>query len=156
MSSRLTPKPGLVLPHSEHGPLARLGEWLRERALPFAVHRVREQALPGPREFAFVVSLGSEQSAGASEPAWVSQEIAALRAAVQARVPVLELCFGGQALSVALGGGSEPLASPEIGWIVVESVDRAVPGGPWLQYHRELMRALRLFDGWRAAAHVVR
>ena len=140
MSSRVTSQLGLILQHGELGPPARLGEWLRERALPFVVHRVWEQAPPDPREFAFVVSLGSEQCAGASEPGWVTQEITALRAAIGAGVPVLGLCFGGQALSVALGGGSHPLASPEIGWIVVESIDRAVPGGPWMHYHRELMR----------------
>ena len=63
-----------------------------------------------------------------------------LRGAVNAGVPVLGICFGGQALSVALGGWSDPLPSPEIGWIAIESDDVTVPRGPWLQYHSELMR----------------
>jgi len=137
---RVSSKPGLILQHSELGTPARLGEWLHERALPFVVHHVWKQPLPDPREFGFVVSLGSEQSADATEPGWVRQEIAVLREAVRAGVPVLGVCFGGQALSAALGGGAQPLASPEIGWIAVDSVDRAVPGGPWMHYHRELMR----------------
>jgi GMP synthase-like glutamine amidotransferase len=113
---------------------------MSERELPFEVHRAWEQAVPDPTEYAFVVSLGSKHSANASDPEWIAQEIAALRAAVSADVPVLGVCFGGQALSVALGGGTDRLPVPEIGWIAVQSVDGAVPGGPWMQHHSELMR----------------
>lgn len=117
-----------------------MSEWLDERGLPFTVHHVWEQALPDPTEFAFVVTLGSMASAGASEPPWVPNEIAALREAIGTEVPVLGLCFGAQALSVALGGGVDPLSRPEIGWFSVETVDGVVPPGPWLEYHSELMR----------------
>jgi GMP synthase-like glutamine amidotransferase len=136
----LTSKPALVLQHGETGPPARLGEWLRERGLPFVVQRVWEELPPDPRGFSFVVSLGSKYSAAAADPPWIPHEIAALRAAVEHDVPVLGLCFGAQALSVALGGGTDPLATPEIGWIPVESFDRSVPSGPWVQFHSELMR----------------
>ena len=64
-----------------------------------------------------------------------------LREAVGAGVPVLGLCFGGQALSLALGGGVDRLARPEIGWFPIETVDGdAVPAGPWLMWHNEQMR----------------
>jgi GMP synthase-like glutamine amidotransferase len=132
-------KPGLVLQHGDDGPPARLGEWLAERKLPFLAHRVWVSPPPDPTDFSFVVSLGSERSATDSGLAWVGQEIAALRRAVEAEVPVLGLCFGGQALAVALGGGVRPLEKPEIGWIPVLSFDEAIPSGPWLQYHYELM-----------------
>jgi GMP synthase-like glutamine amidotransferase len=132
-------KPGLILQHGDDGPPGRLGEWLRERGLTFVVHPAAEQAPPDPRDFSFVASLGSEHSAGQTD-GWVVDEIAALRQAVVADVPVLGLCFGGQALSVALGGGIEVLPTPEIGWIPVESLDPAIPGGRWLQYHYDLMR----------------
>lgn len=131
-------KPGLVLQHGDDGPPARFGEWLRERGLEYVVHPAWEQPPPDPRAFGFVASLGSENSA-AQPDGWVAAEIAALRTAVAADVPVLGLCFGGQALSVALGGGIEVLATPEIGWIPVASSDPLVPGGPWLQYHFDLM-----------------
>jgi GMP synthase-like glutamine amidotransferase len=133
-------RPGLVLQHGPDGPPARLAEWMNERELPFEVHRTWEQALPDPTEYGFVVSLGSKHSANETDPEWIPREIAALRAAVSSDVPVLGVCFGGQALSVALGGGSDTLPVPEIGWIPVESVDGAVPGGPWMQHHTELMR----------------
>jgi GMP synthase-like glutamine amidotransferase len=128
-----------VLQHGDDGPPARLGEWLAQRELPFVLHRAWVKPPPDPGDFSFVVSLGSERSAMDSEPAWIGHEIAALRRAVEAEVPVLGLCFGAQALSVALGGGVRPLEQPEIGWIAVESFDEAIPIGPWLQYHYELM-----------------
>lgn len=141
-------KPGLILQHGDDGPPARFERWLRERGLPFVVHPAADQAPPDPRDYAFVASLGSERSAGETE-GWVVREIAALRDAVAADVPVLGLCFGGQALSAALGGGIDVLETPEIGWIPVESVDPVVPDGPWLQYHFDLMR---LPPGARALA----
>jgi GMP synthase-like glutamine amidotransferase len=52
-------------------------------------------------------------------------------------VPVLGLCWGGQALSVALGGQVTPAAMPEIGWLTVPSPDKAISEGPWLHYHYE-------------------
>ena len=131
-------KPGLILQHGDDGPPARFGEWLRERGVPFVVHRAWEQAPPDPRGFSFVASLGSEHSASESD-GWVAREIEGLREAVDADVPVLGLCFGGQALSIALGGGVEVLERPEIGWVAVESTDRVVPAGHWLQYHFDLM-----------------
>jgi GMP synthase-like glutamine amidotransferase len=131
-------KPGLILQHGDDGPPARFGEWLCARGLEFVVHRAAQQPPPDPGDFAFVASLGSETSAGETE-GWVVDEIAALRAAVEADVPVLGLCFGGQALSVALGGGVHVMDTPEIGWVPVESFDPLVPGGHWLQYHFDLM-----------------
>jgi GMP synthase-like glutamine amidotransferase len=142
-------KPGLVLQHGDDGPPARFGEWLRDRGVEFVIHPAWEQPPPDPRDFTFVASLGSESSAGETD-GWVVDEIAALRAAVAADVPVLGLCFGGQALSVALGGGVEVLTTPEIGWVAVESVDPLVPPGHWLQYHFDLMH---LPPGARPLAH---
>lgn len=131
-------KPGVILQHGEDGPPVRFGEWLRERELPFVIHRAAEQPPPDPEQFAWVASLGSERSA-ADTDGWVPREIEMLRDTVAAGVPVLGLCFGGQALSAALGGGIEVLARPEIGWIAVQSFDPAIPTGPWLQYHFDLM-----------------
>ena len=86
-----------------------------------------------------MASLGSACSA-AEPDGWVPGEIETLRQAVAADVPVLGLCFGGQALSLALGGGTEVLQTPEIGWLAVHGDDEEIPAGPWLQYHFELMQ----------------
>ena len=131
-------KPGLILQHGLDGPPARLGEWLSARGIPFVVHHVWKRPAPDPANYAFVASLGSDCSA-ADTDGWVPGEIETLRRAVAADVPVLGLCFGGQALSVALGGGVETLRTPEIGWLAVQGDDDTIPPGPWLQYHFDLM-----------------
>ncbi len=129
-------KPGLVLQHDNDGPPARFGDWLRARGVLFEVHPVWERPPPDPRNFSFVASLGSASSAAEAD-GWVPTEIAVLREAIAADVPVLGMCFGGQALSVALGGGVEVMDRPEIGWIALESIDPAIPDGPFLQYHHD-------------------
>ncbi len=132
-------KPGLILQHGLDGPPARFAEWLSDRGLPFIVHHEGEPSATDLTDYAFVASLGSEHSAAESD-GWVPGEIETLRQAVAADVPVLGLCFGGQALSLALGGGIETLETPEIGWLAVHGDDEAIPAGPWLQYHYDLMQ----------------
>jgi GMP synthase-like glutamine amidotransferase len=132
-------KPGLILQHGLDGPPARFGDWLTDRGIPFIVHHAGERPAPDPQDHAFVASLGSERSAAESD-GWVPEEIETLRQAVAADVPVLGLCFGGQALSLALGGGIETLQTPEIGWLAVHGDDEEIPTGPWLQYHFDLMQ----------------
>lgn len=132
-------KPGLILQHSDRGPPARLGEWLDDQCLPYVVHPVWQQPIPDPTRFAFVVSLGSRFSASATDPGWIPDELEALRAAIDGDVPVLGVCFGAQALAVALGGGVDLLERPEIGWIAVDSFDPSVPAGPWLHFHSDQM-----------------
>jgi GMP synthase-like glutamine amidotransferase len=136
-------KPALILQHGRLGPPVRVAEWLDERGLPYVVHHAHEDspAELTPGDYAFIVSLGSQHSAGATDPEWIPAEVAALRGAIDDGVPVLGLCFGGQALSLALGGGIDVLAQPEIGWVPVETLDGgAVPAGPWLMWHTEQMR----------------
>jgi GMP synthase-like glutamine amidotransferase len=132
--------PGLILQHEASAPPALLEEWLRTRGLTFTVHHVGQGPLPDPRGFSFVTSLGSESSALDLDPPWIPHEIDALRAAIAAEVPVLGICFGGQALSLALGGGTDRARAPEVGWIALDSDDVDVPAGPWAQYHNEVMR----------------
>jgi GMP synthase-like glutamine amidotransferase len=134
-------KPALIFQHGRLGPPARVAEWLDEREIPYVVHHADSDGSVTPTDFSFVVSLGSQHSATAVDPQWVPAEIEALRAAVDADVPVLGLCFGGQALSLALGGGVDVLDRPEIGWFPIETVDGdPLPSGPWLLWHTEQMR----------------
>ena len=138
--------PGLVLQHGVLGPPGVLGEWLEARGIPYVVHEAWARPLPDPADFRFVASLGAVESVASSEPPWVPQEVAAVRRAVDAEVPVLGLCFGGQALSAALGGGVDRLPRYQIGWILVEpdpaagADAAAVPAGPWFHWHEDLMR----------------
>jgi GMP synthase-like glutamine amidotransferase len=128
---------GLILQHGPTGPPGVLGDWLRRRGHAFAVHRTWEQPLPDdPGAFSFVASLGSQHSPAGGGPPWVAEEVAFLGRCVDAGVPVLGLCFGGQALAAALGAGVGPAARGEVGWLTVDSDDHdVIPPGPWLQFH---------------------
>jgi GMP synthase-like glutamine amidotransferase len=129
--------PGLILQHGPSGPPGVLADWLRERNLPFVVHRTWQEPLPDdPRPFAFVASLGSQHSPAGDGPGWVAEEVAFLARAAESGTPVLGLCFGGQALAAALGAEVRRAARGEVGWLTVDSDDHeTVPPGPWLQFH---------------------
>jgi GMP synthase-like glutamine amidotransferase len=67
---------------------------------------------------------------------WIGWELAWLREASQAGVPVLGICFGAQALCVAHGGEVVAAGRKEIGWTMVDSADPdLIPPGPWLEFH---------------------
>jgi GMP synthase-like glutamine amidotransferase len=132
-------RPGLILQHAETGPPGRLGEWATRRAMPFGVHRSWETPPElDPTDYGWVASLGSAESVNATDPAWITTEIDFLGRAVAADVPVLGLCWGGQALSRALGGRVGPAPVAEKGWLAIESREAAIPAGPWLHYHMEV------------------
>jgi GMP synthase-like glutamine amidotransferase len=135
----MTMREGLILQHAATGPPGRLGEWARDRGIPFRVHRSWETAPDlDPSPLGWIASLGSAHSVNATDPEWIAVEVAFLRRAVQAGTPVLGLCWGGQALSAALGGVVEPAPVPEKGWLAIDSLDSSIPTGPWLHYHSEI------------------
>jgi GMP synthase-like glutamine amidotransferase len=95
---------------------------------------------PDPLEFDVVVPMGAPWSVydEATIGPWIADELALLRRAHESGVPVLGICFGGQALAAALGGEVRPAPRSEIGWYDVESDDPAlVAPGPWFQWHSD-------------------
>src|SRR5262249_57974374 len=67
---------------------------------------------------------------------FVVREARLMSDAVEADVPVLGLCFGGQMLARVIGGKVYRSTDAEIGWLPVRSKDPAlVPEGPWFQWH---------------------
>ncbi len=133
---------GLILQHGKDAPPAILEEWARSRGIDHELHRTWEDPLPAdPGEYGWIATLGSEHTPLAdSAPPWVDAEIAFLARALDGGVPVLGLCFGGQALAVAAGGSVKPSDPPEVGWASVETSDpELVPPGPWLHYHYDLL-----------------
>lgn len=131
--------PGIVLQNEDAAPAALLEAWLRDRGMAHRTVRAWEDGVPDdPREYGWVAVLGASDSATQTEPRWVPDEIAFLRRAVDADVPVLGICFGGQALSVALGGEISPAEPMSIGWFEVETDEPdLVPAGPWLHFNYE-------------------
>jgi GMP synthase-like glutamine amidotransferase len=130
-------RPALIRQHGHTGPPAILGEWLRDRGIPAVIHPAYlDIPAPDPTQFAFVASLGSANSPAETDKAAVRDELRLLERAVDSEVPVLGLCFGGQALATVLGGFVERAAAPELGWVELDTRDpEQVPRGPWLAWH---------------------
>jgi GMP synthase-like glutamine amidotransferase len=91
--------------------------------------------LPSLEAADHVVVLGAAPSIN-DGAAWMEQEIAWLREANAAGLPILGICFGAQAMCVAFGGQVERAPAKEIGWTLVETADEElIPAGPWLEFH---------------------
>jgi GMP synthase-like glutamine amidotransferase len=100
----------------------------------------KEGSLPDLAGVAQIVLLGSTCSVydEGEARAWIEEELAWLRRADAAGVPVLGICFGAQALAAALGGTVEHAGQAEIGWVMVDSADpELIPPGPWLEFHHD-------------------
>ncbi len=98
---------------------------------------------PDPRAYDVVVPMGAPWSVydELTIGSWVRDELAFLRTAHDCDVPVFAICFGGQALALALGGDVERAPAAELGWTTVETDDpELVQPGPWFEFHH---------DGWR-------
>jgi len=114
-----------------------VGEWAAARGAELdVVHAPVVSAWPDPRGASAVVSLGSDRSVHASKDPWIAAQVAFLREAHAAGVPVLGVCFGGQALAAALGATVSRAAETEIGWIDVEGDDGY--GGRWFTWHEDV------------------
>ena len=114
-------------------------------------------AFPDPLAFDAIVSMGAAWSVYDHERigSWVGDELDFLRRAHHAGVPVLGICFGGQALATALGGMVVRAERPEIGWTTVQtSRPDLIEPGPWFQWHADrwvLPEGVRAFARTAAA-----
>ncbi len=111
------------------------------RGAELAVHLWPDDGpLPALDGVDHVVVLGAVSSVNDPDP-WIAGELAWLRAADQAGVPVFGICFGAQAICAAFGGRVEAMARKEIGWTLVDSADHElIPVGPWLEFHGDQCR----------------
>ena len=132
-------KPVLIRQHVEYAPPGLLAAWLEARGIRYAVSRSWAGGpLPDPRDYAFVASLGHTRGPGDTQDPGVAAELELLRSAGARDVPVLGLCFGGEALAAVLGARVERAPVPELGWRSIETDDpQRVPAGPWLEWHFE-------------------
>jgi GMP synthase-like glutamine amidotransferase len=97
----------------------------------------REGPLPVLDGVDHVVVLGADWSVYDDRITdWLNAELDWLRAADAAGIPVLGICFGAQALTVALGGQVEAAPRSEIGWVTVSTAAAdVIEPGPWLEFH---------------------
>lgn len=132
-------KPVLIRQHEKMTPPGLLADWLRERDIPFEVSPSWDGAVVhDPAEYSFVASLGSPYGPNDTQEPAVVEELKLIESAVENEVPVLGLCYGGEVLSVVLGGRVEQAPKPELGWRKIETDDPdKIPPGPWLEWHYE-------------------
>lgn len=83
----------------------------------------REDPLPSLRGITHVIVSGSEASILDDEP-WVAPQLGLLRRAADRGIALLGSCHGHQMLALALGGEVGRAATPELGWIRLDTSDR--------------------------------
>ena len=128
----------VVIRHHDVDSAGFIADAFEARGAELAVHLLPDDGpLPALDGVDHIVVLGAvARSTTRPEPRWIAEELDWLRAADQAGVPVLGICFGAQALCAALGGRVEAMDRKEIGWVLVDPADPAViPPGPWLEFH---------------------
>jgi GMP synthase-like glutamine amidotransferase len=126
----------LVVEQQADAPAGLVAEWALARGAQLEVVRAPDVAeWSDLRSADAVVALGSDRSVHASNDPWIAAQVDFLRAAHDADVAVLGICFGGQAIAAALGGAVSRAARTEIGWIDVEGDDGY--GGSWFTWHED-------------------
>jgi GMP synthase-like glutamine amidotransferase len=130
-----------IVEQNDDAPAGLIADWARERGHRVITLRAWEIGAgpwPDPTRYGAVIPLGAEQSVERSPDPWIAPEVAFLREAHDRGVPVLGVCFGGQALAAALGGTVHQAATPEIGWLELEPLDGgAIAPGPWFAWHND-------------------
>jgi len=135
----------LVLQHHPRETVSAFGTVLQQLG-----HRLDTLRLfagdPVPASFRHtdaVISLGGPMNVDQTDQyPWIEPEIAYLKAAHDADLPIIGICLGCQLLAVALGGQVAPMARPEVGWQTVTcsaagSTDPVFAGSPaaGIQFH---------------------
>lgn len=102
----------------------RFAHWLDANSMPWRLVALHEgEAVPQEaRALAGIGMMGGPMSVNDALP-WVAPMEALLRDAVDAGVPVIGHCLGGQLLAKALGANVARARTTEIGWIDVEATD---------------------------------
>ena len=115
-----TLKPIVIFRHLECEGPGYLETVLQQHQLPHHLIGIdRNDAIPEDiNHCSALVFMGGPMSVNDDLP-WIAQELALIRQAVAANLPVLGHCLGGQLISKALGGsvGANPVK--EIGWLPV-------------------------------------
>ena len=121
-------KPVVIFRHvAIEGP-GYLADFLDARGIPWQLVRIDEgETLPLTiADYSGVVLMGGPMSVNDDLP-WIPPLLKLIRNAVEADIPVLGHCLGGQLMSKALGAEVGPNAVKEIGWgaVQVHNADEA-------------------------------
>jgi GMP synthase-like glutamine amidotransferase len=135
----------VVFEHHAMETSARLGQVLRDHGHKLRVVRLYAgDAIPADLDDVDgVVSMGGTMNVDqAGEFPWIDKECAFIKAAHEAKLPVVGVCLGAQLIAHALGGKVAKMDTPEIGWGKVSQFKPGFPdtifgGIPWKadQFH---------------------
>jgi len=122
-------RPVAILRFSPTEGPAYFADWLERRGRAHAIVALDAGApVPSdPRAFAGLALMGGPMGANDALP-WIEPVCGLLRTAVEAGIPVLGHCLGGQLLAKALGAPVVRADVPEIGWIDVDVTDARARG----------------------------
>ena len=138
MNGREDTRTALVIEHERPTPPGLIADWLDHRGIGSEIVAIDDGQQPREpiSSYELIFSLGSEFPAYDDTIPWLATEMELLRTALDERVPIFGVCFGGQLLARVLGGEVMRSARGEIGWLGVNSDDPALVGaGPWFQWH---------------------
>jgi GMP synthase-like glutamine amidotransferase len=129
----------VVVKHHEIDDAGFIGAAFKARGADLRVHLFPDDGpFPDLTGIDHIVVLGAAWSVYDETKVgdWIGAELAWLRAADEAGVPVLGICFGAQALAAALGGSVAAAPRMELGWRTVETFEPGlIEAGPWLEFH---------------------
>jgi GMP synthase-like glutamine amidotransferase len=117
-------KPVLILQHEADVAAGHFGTWLAARGRPHVLAGVhRGDRVPSdPGRYAGLCSMGGNMSVNDALD-WIDDEVVLMRAAVDAGIPVIGHCLGGQLLARALGAHVRRNPFREMGWLPVRTED---------------------------------
>ncbi|WP_130536657.1 type 1 glutamine amidotransferase [Thiomicrorhabdus indica] len=115
-----------------HAPFERLGQiqlWLEQRAA--VIHEVcvyqQDAVYPPLDEIDLVIVLGGPMSVNEEDKyPWLVGEKVYIREIIEANIPLLGICLGGQLIATALGSKVTLNPEMEIGWHLVERTSNSV------------------------------
>lgn len=118
--------PVLIFRHIQHEGPGYLGDFLKQRQIPYQMVCVDEgEPVPEtPEHASALVFMGGPMSANDPLP-WIADELGLIQRAVRLQIPVLGHCLGGQLLAKALGASVYANPVTEIGWHITERINNA-------------------------------
>ncbi|MEC5386371.1 type 1 glutamine amidotransferase [Uliginosibacterium sp. H3] len=117
-------KPVAVFQHCHNVQPGHFASFLDAHQIPWQLIAVdRGDPVPASIDaFSGLCFMGGPMSVNDSLP-WIPQELALIRQAIAADMPVIGHCLGGQLMSLALGGEVTRNPVKEIGWGAVQATD---------------------------------
>lgn len=115
-------KPVLIVQHAPHEHPASIRRALETQGIQTLwIHPYRGDSYPELAQIRGMISLGGPMGANdEAEHPWIRPEIELLRQCVEAELPTVGVCLGGQMMARAMGSYVEKNHVAEVGWHPIE------------------------------------